>query len=470
MEPLSDQPTPSAASVPSAPGRSSTDEGLSLRVLLILGFTGVFLLWLASAFVLVQRMADADRRGAELRQRFLENDRALSTISTKTLQSWVSMRDALGAPASAAASKDEVLAGRDEVERALDAYELRETSEEEGRAWYALERELEAYWATILPVFTDPRGAAAAAIPARALLSSQVMPKRLTIVRILDQIHVLNDLAFGAEQTELSGVRADLRAQVWRTSAIAGLFGVMIAVLATRHAGRLEGRIRDQHAQAIAHRGELGRLSNKLLVAQEDERRRIARELHDEVGQALGAIKLELAVAERRLGSGDGELAEARAIADGALESVRELSRLLHPSILDDLGLPDSTASYLQHFTRRTGIRTELHVDRLAGRLDTDLEVCAYRVIQEAVTNVGRHAAASNCTVRLERLDNALRVAVEDDGTGFTPGTLRSAQHFGLGLISLRERVAGLGGTLDVTSAAGRGTCVTANLPLAAAS
>ena len=466
MEPLSDQPTPSAASVSLAPGRPSTDEGLSLRVLLVLGFTGVFLLWLASAFALVQRMADADRRGAELRQRFLENDRALSTISTKTLQSWVSVRDALLDPAVAAAAKSDVLAGRDEVERALDAYELRETSDEEGRAWYELERELEAYWATILPIFTNPRSPTGA-VPASAILSMQ---KRLTIVRVLDQIHVLNDLAFTAEQTELSGVRADLRAQVWRTSAIAGLFGVLIAVLATRHAGRLECRIREQHAQAIEQRGELERLSNKLLVAQEDERRRIARELHDEIGQALGAIKLELAVAERKLGADGGELAEARAIADGALESVRELSRLLHPSILDDLGLPDTTASYLQHFSRRTGIRTELHVDQLTGRLNSDLEVCAYRVIQEALTNVGRHAAASNCTVRLERHPGSLRVAVEDDGTGFTPGTLRSAQHFGLGLISLRERVAGLGGTLEVTSAAGRGTCVTANLPLAAAS
>jgi signal transduction histidine kinase len=469
MEPLSGQPTPSAASVSPAPGRSSTEEGLSLRVLLFLGFTGVFLLWLASAFALVQRMADADRRGAELRQRFLENDRALSTISTKTLQSWMSVRDALLDPRSAASAKPGVLADRDEVEQALDAYELRETSEEEGRAWFELERELEAYWAAVIPIFAAPRRASAPESPS-AVLNTQIVPKRLTIVRILDQIHLLNDLAFNGEQTELSDVRADLRAQVWRTSAIAGLFGVLIAVLATRFAGRLEGRIREHHAQAIQQRAELERLSKKLLVAQEDERRRIARELHDEVGQAIGAIKLELAVAARRLSSGGDELAEARAMADGALESVRELSRLLHPSILDDLGLPDSTASYLQHFTRRTGIRTELHVDRLSGRLDSDLEVCAYRVIQEAVTNVGRHAAASNCTVRLERRDDSLLVAVEDDGTGFTPGTLPSAQHFGLGLISLRERVAGRGGTLEVTSGAGRGTRVTADLPLVLAS
>ena len=150
---------------------------------------------------------------------------------------------------------------------------------------------------------------------------------------------------------------------------------------------------------------------------------------------------------------------------DGALESVRELSRLVHPMMLDDLGLEDATASYLQHFMRRTGIRTELRVSNLDKRFAPQLEVCAYRIVQEAVNNVGRHAAATACQVRLERQQDALRVTVEDDGAGFTPADTE-APRTGLGLVGLRERVTDLGGLFEVTSAIGQGTRVFAALPL----
>jgi signal transduction histidine kinase len=245
------------------------------------------------------------------------------------------------------------------------------------------------------------------------------------------------------------------------------LLGVFVAGLAIRHAGRLERRIVEQHALEAAQRTELERLSQKLMAAQEDERRRIARELHDEVGQALGAIKLELALAERDVRHPlQGRLGEARAMVDGALESVRELSRLVHPMILDDLGLEDATASYLQHFSRRTGIRTALRVANLDKRFASQLEVCAYRIVQEAVNNVGRHAAAASCEVRIERREDALQVTVQDDGSGFTPAEGAERPRSGLGLVGLRERVTDLGGLFEVTSAIGQGTRVSAALPL----
>ena len=461
MRTLSDRPSTTSAV---ASRRPAADAILSIRVLLVLGFGTVFVLWLASGFVLVRRMMDADTRGAEIRQRFLQNDQVLSSISTRTLQTSMMLGDALLDPAAAAGASADLLQTRAEIDKALDIYELRDTSGAEGEAWYRLAGELEAYWGAVLPMVAD--GPLSASPARNSHLASQVMPKRQAIMRILDQIHKLNEIAFREEQGAVASLRVGLRRQVWQASAIAVLLGMVVAGLAIRHAGRLERRIHDQHALEAAQRIELERLSKKLMAVQEDERRRIARELHDEVGQALGAIKLELALAERDTHHPlQGRLTEARAMVDGALESVRELSRLVHPMMLDDLGLEDATASYLQHFMRRTGIRTEFRVSNLDKRFAPQLEVCAYRIVQEAVNNVGRHAAATTCQVRLERQQDALRVTVEDDGTGFTPaGT--EAPRTGLGLVGLRERVTDLGGLFEVTSAIGQGTRVSAALPL----
>lgn len=433
----------------------------------MLGFGTVFLLWLASGFVLVRRMMDADARGAEIRQRFLANDQVLSAISNRTLQTSMMLGDVLLDPGAAPGVAADLLQTRAEIDKALDAYELRDSSGAEGEAWYRLAAELEAYWGAVLPVVTSETHVGVPAMRT-SHLTTQVTPKRQAIMRILDQIHKLNEIAFREEQEAVVSLRVGLRRQVWQASAVAVLLGVLVAGLAIRHASRLERRVHEQHALEAAQRTELERLSKKLMAAQEDERRRIARELHDEVGQALGAIKLELALAEREMQQPPPpSLAEARAIVDGALESVRELSRLVHPMMLDDLGLEDATASYLQHFMRRTGIRTELHVSNLDKRFAPQLEVCAYRIVQEAVNNVGRHAAATACHVRLERQHDALRVSVEDDGTGFLPVDV-DAPRTGLGLVGLRERVTDLGGLFEVTSAIGHGTRVSAALPLSA--
>ncbi len=444
---------------------SAAGHGLSLRALLILGFGGVLLLWLFSAFFLIQGMAAADERGTDLRGRFLQNDRLLSIVTTRTLQTSIEARDVLLDPSQVnwAALSRRMAETRAEVDRALDGYEPGENSDAEAEQWYALETELRAYWDSLDDVTAVKRPHSTADVA--ALFRDEIIPKRQAIVRILDQINSLNETAFQDEAREIADLRADLRSQVWMTSLVAGLLGIGVAIGATRYAGRLESRIREQHAKDVEQRNELERLSARLMDAQEDERRRIARELHDEIGQALGAIKLELAVVEQRLERGTGrELADVRAMTDRALQSVRDLSRLVHPSMLDDLGLPDSAQSYLDYFSRRTGIDTSLDVANVDGRLSPAVEVCAYRVIQEAVTNVGRHAEASSCHVRLEREADTLKVTVQDDGRGFDPGLLNGAD--GLGLISLRERVTGLGGHLDIDSRTGRGTRVVAAIPL----
>jgi signal transduction histidine kinase len=214
---------------------------------------------------------------------------------------------------------------------------------------------------------------------------------------------------------------------------------------------------------------DLQRLSAKLVSAQEDERRAIARELHDEVGQALTAIKVELSLAGRGLAANAREGAafeEARKLTDHGLQLVRDLSQMLHPAMLDDLGLPETVAWYLNAFSKRTGVRTELIQDRIEERLASEIETCLYRIVQEALTNVARHAEARSCRVYLQRLPRTVLLTVEDDGRGFPPrkGPAGEARR-GLGLLGIEERVSGFRGSLTIETAPGKGTRLTVELP-----
>lgn len=216
------------------------------------------------------------------------------------------------------------------------------------------------------------------------------------------------------------------------------------------------------------HRRDLERLSAKLVFAQEEERRSLARELHDAVGQALTAIKMEMGVALR--GATDSRtraaLDDARTIAESTLQSVRDLSQLLRPSMLDDFGLPEALGAYLRNFSTRTGIRTELSLGRMSDRLPPEIEVCVYRIVQEALTNIARHSGASSCTVVLFPRRGTLTLSIEDDGRGIDETTTRAVDaRRGLGLIGMRERAQALAGSFVIENRSEGGTRVTVLLP-----
>src|SRR5262249_52007999 len=140
---------------------------------------------------------------------------------------------------------------------------------------------------------------------------------------------------------------------------------------------------------------------------------------------------------------------------------------MLRPSVLDDFGLPDTLKWHLRKFSDRTGVRTELIEDRLSERLPIDVEVCVYRTIQEALTNVSRHAQATVCRVFVQRLPSSVIVTVEDNGVGLeASGAGDGARRNGLGLVGIRERVSDLGGTFRVEGKSGKGTRLTIELPL----
>jgi signal transduction histidine kinase len=210
--------------------------------------------------------------------------------------------------------------------------------------------------------------------------------------------------------------------------------------------------------------------SRQLIEAQEAERQHIARELHDQIGQVLTAVRINL----QNIGN-SCETEESRSlidqgmgIIDAALEQVRNLSFELRPSLLDDLGLVAALRWYSDQYTQRTGIRTKA-VSTLPGgqtRLRQELETACFRIVQEALTNVARHANAKNVSIDLRKLDQKIVLSIKDDGIGFKERAANGgAAAIQLGLRGMRERALAVGGTLEIESAPARGTEIRAYLP-----
>ena len=209
--------------------------------------------------------------------------------------------------------------------------------------------------------------------------------------------------------------------------------------------------------------GEMQRLSSRLLVTQDEERRRIARELHDVLGQELSAAKM--AVDGIKVPAALGRAAEASKLIDNALKQVRSISYLLHPPLLDEMGLRMALGAYLEGLAKRSGISTSLHVPEDFPRCVPEMENAIYRVVQEALTNAFRHSEARKVDVILKCSDGLVTIAVRDDGKGipahvsnFRPGSV------GVGIAGMRQRVAELGGILRLENT-NPGTVVAISFP-----
>ncbi len=204
-------------------------------------------------------------------------------------------------------------------------------------------------------------------------------------------------------------------------------------------------------------------LSRKLIEAQEAERRAVARELHDDFGQVLTALKLNL---QRR----DRDDAESIALVDGAIARMRDLAQDLRPPLLDELGLEASLRWYVEREAKRAGLAFHVALAKLPARPPNAVETTCFRVAQEALTNVIRHARARRVDVELSQTNDTLQLIVRDDGRGFDVAAARqrATQGGSQGLLSMQERVALASGALDIDSAPGRGTVIRARLPLSA--
>jgi len=210
-------------------------------------------------------------------------------------------------------------------------------------------------------------------------------------------------------------------------------------------------------------------LSTRVLTIQEDERRNISRELHDDLGQTLTALKMGLhSVGAGEPGVRQERLAQCLQVADAALEKIRQMALELHPPQLDHLGVGDALRWLAERHGEQTGIAIECQLTGMSGRLEPTIEHACYRIAQEALSNASRHAGAHLIKVSLEQHPNLLRMQIEDDGKGFDFSAARdqAIRSGSLGLLSMEERAQLAGGRMELLSTIGKGTVITVSFPL----
>jgi signal transduction histidine kinase len=253
---------------------------------------------------------------------------------------------------------------------------------------------------------------------------------------------------------------------VWPDGSVHILFGRATVVRDdTGRATRIYGTNVDITERKQAEQA-LQNLSRRLLAVQEEERRHLARELHDEVGQLLTGLRLLLKpIGNYPTEVGQSKLEQAQAIVDKLLEKVRGLSFDLRPAALDQLGLIPALLELVDNYTRQTGVLVSFKHKNAENRFAPEVETTAYRIVQEALTNVARHAGVGGVTVRVWATPDLLSVQIEDRGRGFDPeGVLATSRSSGVA--GMRERVTLLDGQLTIDSRPGDGTQITAELPL----
>ncbi len=324
------------------------------------------------------------------------------------------------------------------------------------------------------------------------LADLSIAPVETTLAAVLRK-----NLAWWVGTMIVTAVLANLAVNRWVLRRLAGLAGAMERIgergLTAKlpetpgdEIGRLSAafntmaahvRRREQENSALSaalkeRAEERGRLLERLISAQEEERKRVARELHDELGQSLGSTALSVELAQREIGHGDetasSHLAQAHDLIADATDRMYQLIHGLRPSVLDDLGLVAALRSYLKQLFDPLGIEYEIDASHIGDRLDPIVETALFRIHQEALTNIMRHAKAEHVQLKLWRGDGAIVAEIQDDGVGFEPDSFKDGNRGGrgYGLLGMRERAVLLGGEIEIDSRPGEGTRVEVKIPV----
>ena len=440
----------------------------TIQVALIVAFLLIVALWGYTGYEFTSRMAAVEEASAEVTARYLEAQERLTTIRSQLLVASVHVRDALLDPDRSLIPRyerqiNDTYAG---IDAALRNYEpVLDTAAQRDQV-DRLRRELDGFRQMTAQVLAEVKAGSPRDV--RALLNQSLVPRREAAVRVSEEVQSLNRAAFVQHQNDIARIHRLAERRTWQQVGLTLMASLAVALIFSVYAGRLESQLVTQLQTNERNARQLQQLSTRLIGAQEEERRHVARELHDEVGQALTAVQVELSLAQRRLknsGQPNDLLTDAETITHGALQTVRDISQLLHPALLDDLGLAAAVEWQARSFESRHGIRVDVQHEGLNKRLPRAVEVATYRIIQEALTNVAKHSRATSCQIRLRRDGDDVEVSVVDDGRGFDPAAVDGTTR-GLGLIGMRERVALLDGQVAVESTTGAGTRLKIRLPV----
>jgi len=324
----------------------------------------------------------------------------------------------------------------------------------------ALQQGLDQYWSSIQQGLSSSR-----LKHGQQELFTELEHQPERVLDLAGRIDALNQASLARQEQESEGQQAKLREFAIAATLVLLLLEVAIAIFSTAYMLRLDNVSEAERKRAEKAEQELRRLSNQLVRVQEEERKAISRELHDEVGQILTGLRMELGTLSHY--NPDEEfrqrLESVKRLAEEALRSVRNLALLVRPSMLDDLGLEPALHWQAKEFSRRCGIPVSLNIEGKLDNLPEASRLCLYRAIQEAMTNCGKHAGATHVTVVVKHDEARVIASVHDDGKGFD-ALLKT---HGLGLLGMTERVRALQGSMSVSSEPGSGTEIRLELPAA---
>jgi signal transduction histidine kinase len=328
-----------------------------------------------------------------------------------------------------------------------------------------LRSEIEAYWQVADAIFNHVDGGTLSL----QSLQRDLKLRRNSVLDILSIIGSINEGAVEERQHEIEAAQNDLIQYTRRMALVSSLLGLIVAGAAGYGNHLLQKEADRQRRRTELAERELRSLSTQLVHTQEQERRTISRELHDEVGQTLTGLGIELANLEHLRDGPQSEyrshLADAKRLTEETLRTVRNIAMGLRPSTLDDSGIVPAVRWQASELSRRTGIPVELQIEGDFDGLGDEGRTCLYRVVQETLTNCARHAKATTIQITMQGNKESVCLSIRDDGLGFDTRCAR-----GLGLIGIEERVKELGGSLAVRSWPNRGTLLRVEIPLAGGS
>jgi len=430
---------------------------------LAIGFGILVVLIAALGFGAIRRADTIYAEVENAQESYLQNEAFRRGIVTDLYLADILVRDYLLDPSSDVQShRQELLNTRDSLQQRLD--HLSEVvGETDSPRLARLQEEVEGYWDSLDPIFEwTPLEKS---VQGSVFLRRKVLPRRQAVVDLAREMARINDQNLSRARQRLQASQQVLHQFLMRMMVFTVGLGIIVAVLTTYRVAVLERKHDEQTKQIEETQNNLRRLSRRLVQTQERERQALSRELHDEVGQMMTALGMELGHLET-LRNGNLEalrsrIEEARRLNADAMRAIRDLAMGLRPSMLDDIGIEAALQWQGREFSRHTGVPATVRVDGSLDHLSDAQRTCIYRVVQEALTNCARHAKAKHVLVSLRADQHGVVVVVQDDGIGFNSTAARG----GLGLLGMQERVQELDGTVSITSKRDKGTTIQVELP-----
>lgn len=441
------------------------NSGTQTRRLLLIGFGGLLILLAFTGFNTLSVINRIQTRNESIRLDYVNRDRILEELRSDIYLSGTYVRDLILEPDPSRANlhRTELSAAQNRIDSMIIAYE-KVLRGEEKTPFSKFKKEVGVYFDSLRPALAWD--AEQRKTLGYAFMQDSLLPRRMTIVRLADQISRLNEEQMNSGNERVVALFTQFRTDLILLVIATLLGGLLLAGGSIYRILRLERLSNLRFDEALQARRTLQDLSARLVEVQETERRALSRELHDEVGQALSALLIALGNAAAMISPNDNQdvrsqLLDTRRLAERTVAVVRDMCLFLRPSMLDDLGLLPALEWQAREISRTSHLKVTVQAQTSFENLSDDQKTCVYRVVQEALRNVVRHARASSVEIQLAEYDEALHLTIQDDGQGFVP-----KREKGLGLLGMEERVKHLTGSFRIRSEQGEGTTIDICLPV----